>query len=600
MPSNEPLTRAQVSEMKFDHQVEKAIRKEKLIELHFENGDKIADTELIIEPAFFVYNIIVNEELFDNMGVLSWEEIVNDIEVGLEPKTKPNSDKKYYALRRDSEWVEHPAFVRKNIKTSKAIFEASTTENVYALINQSDPTPNKEYVQWIIGMYVRVLKDRKPNSGFLTEENKMGGDAYSFFEDLFKLSDALKLFHKMKNSKVLSVDQKDIYTYRSITDFVETVFKADITETTGLSNTDILSAKELEQINLHNAIITHQDPKWIVVHTVNKDANIVFGENTTWCTAGDRHTSMFDNYNRQGKLLVIIKNEIGASAHLKTNPNNRLQFHFETGQFMNALDRSIDISKFLSDNFELKEGLREHIVGVMLKKHKKLEDMITFLNKFGMVKELIPILKESKVKVLDLSSAINKNADFEFKDIGEVNSLEELTIRDCGLTTIPESLRNLKNLRILRLSDNKITDVPEWISDFKKLEILNLQNNLLTHSFDVSGLSNLIELQIGRNKKLTVLPTGIEHLSKLLSLDFAFCGVKEIPVEVTKCKMLHILNAARNYSLTKITDEIVLMPNLRFLSLDDTGISKSRLIEIEQIKRDKDLLVASELSEQSQ
>jgi Leucine-rich repeat (LRR) protein len=412
-----------------------------------------------------------------------------------------------------------------------------------------------------------------------------------FFENLYKVSDALKIFHRIKNTKLLHGEDKDIYTYRSVEHFVGVVFSTNI-DTNAEINTDVLNNKELEQITLANASIVHQDPDWVIVHTVNKEANSVFGEQTTWCTAGTKWGNMFDHYNNQGKLFVLIKNKIGASSHIKSNPDNRLQFHFESNQYMNALDRGIDIALFFRNNIAAKNYFRDYIVNVLLRKTPKLEDMIKTIKKFGMIQELIPILKDMKVKTLDLSGMIGKDSEFELANIGEVSTLEELIMRDCNLESIPESVQNLKKLKSLRLSGNKIKTVPSWINNMKTLEVLNVMKNKIEQPFDISGLENLLEVNAGFNEKLQVLPTGLNQIKTLQTIDCSWCDIRRISDEVLDCQELIQFNITGNENLSDLDEKIINLPNLLYIGLDGTKISASRIQYFESIKKSMETVIA--------
>lgn len=566
---NESVTRQQFAEMKFNHQVNKAYRKGKLNEVVYTKD--VTEVNFIVDPAFvnFMYDM-------HPVAATDPDHIMMLLRFTPKQQKNPDSVSRVFGVRFEN--VNDPVL---------DVLKQCTTQEIYKLLVEVDPTPNKEYVQWILSMYTRILKDREPKTNFDALENKLGGFAYLFFENIYKLSDALKIFHKIKTGKTLNADQKDIYTYRSVNNFVDVVFAAQ-SQVPSEINLNVLSAQEVEMLTKKAASLEYQDEKWVIVHTNNKEANSVFGKNTTWCTAGTRWgQGMFDSYDRQGKLFVLIKNEVGASAHLQSNPLNRLQFHFETHQFMNALDRSIDILKFFRENLGVKGYFRDYIVNVILKKENKVEKMIEVLNKYGMVKELIPILKEMKVKKLDLSGVMSKGAEFELDELGELVTLEELMMRDCSLDRLPQPIRKLTNLKILRMSGNNITEIPTWINELSRLEVLNVMKNQIKEPFDISGLVNLTELHIGFNKKLRYLPTGLKHLKQIISIDCSICDIREISDEILECKTLAQFNAVRNKNLNNVPDQIVNLPDLMFLGLDETNITSDKYAHLNNIKVNK-------------
>lgn len=556
---SESMTRSQYSALKFKHIVSKAVRKDKLIEVVYDSK------KLCVDPALFNFNVRISS--FTEANILNF----SYLETPLFMRTKEDGSIEYTPSDKDG-------FIW-------GICERSSSSAVFNLIDGSDPTPNKEYVQWMLNLYTRILKDRSPKTYIFhvdMDENKLGGFAYLFFEDLYKLPNAITYFNKVKHSKALTPEQRDINNYRTIDSFIKMAFlsEKEVVTTDGF-NPNILSWKELDQLNKNNAIIVHQDSDWIIVHTKCKEANNVFGENTVWCTAGSRYGSMFDTYNKDGKIFVLLKNKAGASAHLKTNPNNRLQFHFESDQFRNVLNDSINIAEFFNNNYGVKNYFREHILTKILKKKDKLDDIIRLLTKFGLVRDLIPILIEAKTKVLDLSGVMSKGSEFDLCEIGKIETLEELTIRDCGLTKIPEGIRLLRNLKILRLSGNAIVRIPKWINELISLEILILMRNEIEERFDVSGLTKLVELHLALNKKLSDIPSGIGCLKNMKIFDASFCNLKELPEEIMQCESLLAINVTRNRNLRKIPENLIALPKLYALTISDTGIPLNKIREME-------------------
>ena len=63
---------------------------------------------------------------------------------------------------------------------------------------------------------------------------------------------------------------------------------------------------------------------------------------------------------------------------------------------------------------------------------------------------------------------------------------------DCGLKTIPESIRNLSKLEILNLDYNKLTTLPEAITNLFSLKELRLFHNKGTRRTALDELLNRI------------------------------------------------------------------------------------------------------------
>lgn len=577
MVSKSTLSRSEISEEKFKHQIDKAFRKNKLILINLFN-ERNDMHRFIVDPALMTFNYIfqynnINFTHLDAFGV------TKNAEADETPFSITTKSVSTVHSRDENKSIEldYRPFLD-NMSKHPPLLENSNVESIYQLFLDTDPTPNKEYLQWLITLYVRILKDRVPRRGFYSVYDKSGGVGYRFFEDLVKVKESLTVFHKLKKSNVLTTKQKDIYNYNTIEDFVETVFIAEIPEADD-NTMEILTAREWEQIHNSNAEIVHQDPDWIVVHTKNKESNDAFGLNTTWCTAGTRYGNMFSTYDKQGPLYVLIKNNIEANRNIKKTPDNRMQFHFESNQFMNALDKRVDVAEFFKSYLKTKEFLKPHVIKMIQKKNKKgdIKQISKLLQDFGLIEELIPILIKSKIKVLTIKNMKFGEGGFELQDLYKVKTLEDVTISDSNLTEIPEVFRKMKQLRGLKLQNNTIKEVPEWINELVELEIFNVMGNNLSTTFDVSKLTKLLELNFGFNKELGEMPTGLSNLKSLLSIDFPFCKITEINDDILLCSELNSINAVRNRSLSEIPFDVIKLPKMKFIGIDDTNVFKGTI-----------------------
>lgn len=68
----------------------------------------------------------------------------------------------------------------------------------------------------------------------------------------------------------------------------------------------------------------------MVIHTKTHKANCVIGAGTKWCTTTKDDPGIFDRYNSEGPIYVII-----------TPDKEKYQLHNASQQFMNSLDHSI-------------------------------------------------------------------------------------------------------------------------------------------------------------------------------------------------------------------------------------------------------------------
>lgn len=184
-------------------------------------------------------------------------------------------------------------------------------QNYFTKIIQSDPTwnPQKQdkmgkYGKWLLSLY---------KNGNL----KM--------EDLYKATEYLTYFNKYINK----IEVKDINKYQtlpSLFSVVEAFIKADREgEEVATSKSD-----EIRKFK-KDAKKVYEDSNWLILTPLTKEAAIYYGKNTEWCTAASQGENYFNYYNNQGPLYINID---------KRN-NTKYQFHFESGQYMDATDRSI-------------------------------------------------------------------------------------------------------------------------------------------------------------------------------------------------------------------------------------------------------------------
>lgn len=94
-----------------------------------------------------------------------------------------------------------------------------------------------------------------------------------------------------------------------------------------------------------DAKVVYQDSDWTVWVPETYEASCKLGQGSSWCTASTESDYYYKLYSRQGDLYIIINNH---------DEEEKYQFHFESGQFMNIDDYSIHIGDFLNKN----EGLK--------------------------------------------------------------------------------------------------------------------------------------------------------------------------------------------------------------------------------------------------
>ncbi|KAF1005259.1 MAG: hypothetical protein GAK32_02674 [Pseudomonas fluorescens] len=112
--------------------------------------------------------------------------------------------------------------------------------------------------------------------------------------------------------------------------------------------------------------------------------------------------------------------------------------------------------------------------------------------------------------------------------------LQTLTLNQCSLGTLPETLFALPNLTSLDLSHCAITltlDTARSINDLSSLELLDLSHNPLLFAPDVSELSELVSVNL-RSTGISEVPHGVFRLSELQTLDLSSNAIVEITADL--------------------------------------------------------------------
>jgi hypothetical protein len=167
---------------------------------------------------------------------------------------------------------------------------------------EADPTANKQYVVWIVRQYVKNgLK----------------------YEDIYKLKDDLETFVKTKGQHKRLGINSDIgqYNWKTLTDVAAKLSNTELS--TGDPSGDVKDAK-----------ILYNGPLGILSIPETREASCALGSGTKWCTAAsDEKQNMYNYYSKYGPLYIWHDKKL----------KQKFQFHFETGQFMNAQDQALDL-----------------------------------------------------------------------------------------------------------------------------------------------------------------------------------------------------------------------------------------------------------------
>jgi len=175
------------------------------------------------------------------------------------------------------------------------------------------------------------IKDATGGKGaYATWMTKKIADKVLKSEDIYKWKDYFQIFNRRKKE----FKSPDINTYKTQADINQFIKKAvefkdqekeDPTKKKGVSKTDKFSDLKIGEVD---GFDVYEIPKG------RKDlynTSCELGSGTEWCTATGKSSNYFNKYIDEGPLYIFMK----------PGSDEKYQFHFESGQFMDKDDQSI-------------------------------------------------------------------------------------------------------------------------------------------------------------------------------------------------------------------------------------------------------------------
>ena len=205
-------------------------------------------------------------------------------------------------------------------KDANTVSDLAGEDYVLDRFERMDPTPNKQYIQPVMNMYIK--------------------DKIKGFEDSQRLRDALALFARFKQR----LDKRDINQYASLHELEDAIEPHELE----------LTKKEKRQQGEYHIDPSSYDTfaesaRYVVIIPITSQASCSFGAGTKWCTASKGSSEYFDEYKQEGPLYIVRTKDANYDKDSIIATSNPLyQFHFESGQFMNVQDRPITLNGLTS------------------------------------------------------------------------------------------------------------------------------------------------------------------------------------------------------------------------------------------------------------
>lgn len=244
--------------------------------------------------------------------------------------------------------TEFPTKIDANYQEIEGWFDNWVDENkdkildfTLNVIESKDPSPNKQYTQWIVMRYLDKTVKR--------------------FEDILTTVETLlRKYHELKVHRALPAELADIGKFKTATDFSNLWTSVNSHYEELEKKLDI---QKKEAMPKGNAKVVFDNQEVRVIVPEDQQAACYYGQGTAWCTASTSSTNYFDYYNKEGPLYILIPKK-------PEHDGEKYQLHFESNQYMDESDRPIRItyifgSRFQSqstfDFFDKKAGLSNYI-----------------------------------------------------------------------------------------------------------------------------------------------------------------------------------------------------------------------------------------------
>jgi hypothetical protein len=438
------------------------------------------------------------------------------------------------------------------------------TESIFQDIVDADPSSNKQYVQWMIQVFLNHIKDEDIDQAvrFLAE-------------DLPEANEFLGVFDKVKNKKVFKrsapnrpnapQNVTDINQYNDLAHLYSVVSPFVGTEDDEDDDGESKLWKKLKKyIDLGEAKLAYRDGDVLVYTPLTIDSSCdPLGPLASWCTRREGN-SYFDSYRRNnpkpdGSLsdyyVVMPKKLFDGDDEGGVFP---LQIHFESNQLHDKNNSSIERSGKLDEILSRFSGLRDFfkrelgaLVEMDVTRGTGLMDSpyIKYLNKFGgkaedhisgeayeqgvaNIKKLageqnVPLQQNKYLKWL-----MENTEGVEVTDFLDPETTDRLDFSGMNIGTIPD-LSKFKNLDAILAEGSNVNEMPP-ISKLPldaPLTMMSFQNNNIKEA-PLEGyekLPNLFSINVKGNP---INKVNVGVIEKLLDLDdFIRFGIDDNAIE---------------------------------------------------------------------
>lgn len=322
-----------------------------------------------------------------------------------------------------------------------------------------------------------------------------------YLEDLFKLTDILEKFDKIK--QYLPSDKRNVLNLRPNELFdLYLALPQNVIDKLNKNKVSSIAREERKSDRFAHpgGEIIFRGPNYTVIKIEGDGVEqrnaaewyggyYAFAEGESrWCTS-PKNSSHFKTYIVQGPLYVIMANDDKGLVGRKTGlPQERYQFHFGNHlQLMDRMDNPIptellthgalsEVKDLFKDEFikRLEDRKSGNKIKIELGSIGDSYGAILSLYGFDVLFDVIP----KDLQMLYVTNTTKNVYELDFPEsLGKLTNIVSLGLSNC-VKTLPNSICNMKELTFLVLDKNEnIQNIPECLANLENLQMLNLRES---------------------------------------------------------------------------------------------------------------------------
>ena len=151
------------------------------------------------------------------------------------------------------------------------------------------------------------------------------------------------------------------------------------------------------------------------------------------------------------------------------------------------------------------------------------------------------------------------------------DSLEVLNLSGNALSSLPDDLHRLRQLRVIFCSNNRFTELPAVLGRCTQLQMVGFKSNQIRH-VPAAALPPRLRWLILTDNQIDTLPAALGQCSQLQKLMLAGNRLRQLPPELAQCQRLELLRISAN-PLDGLPGWLLDLPRLAWLAYADQAVA---------------------------